>query len=131
MTNLKAICEACPAFRRGEVRAECWCSAIDDHPWEKNCEGARHRRWLSRIASGAPQCQPWTEAGRWYHLPSIPTMVFTCDKAHCVARHPRVRQLLDSRGFRNWSFFWGQSGSPYWAMIRPEYAKLLRDRDPP
>ncbi len=127
----KAKCQACPHFRRGQVRLETWCEFLDDQPGAaRNCEASRFARWQSRLVTERPTCGPWGEPG-WIHLPSIPTLVYTTDKPHCVARHPRVRQILDSRGFTNWKFFWGQAGTPYWAMIRPEYAALLRTYDPP
>ena len=65
------------------------------------------------------------------HIPSIKTVVYTTNKPHCVSRHPRVVEILNSRGFKNWEFFWGKAGEPYWEMIRPEYTALLRENDPP
>ncbi len=57
------ICECCPAFRRGQVHAETWCARFDDRPLAaKNCEGARHARWLLRLASERPapwHCRQW------------------------------------------------------------------------
>ncbi len=127
-------CQACPHFRRGAVRIESWCQALDDQPTAaRNCEAARYARWQARVTAAEPSCGPWADAGRgdWLYLPDIPTVVYTTDKPHCVARHPRVREILDSRGFSDWRFFWGKPGTPYWQMIRSEYAALLRDHDPP
>lgn len=127
----KAACSACPHFRRGEVRIETWCELLDDQPAAvRNCEASRFARWKSRLATERPTCGPWGQSG-WLHLPSIPTVVYTTDKPHCTARHPRVTEILDSRGYTNWRFFWGKPGEPYWQMIRSEYAALLRENDPP
>lgn len=61
----KAICKECPHFRRGAVHVETWCDRFDDQPQaEKNCEGARHRRWLGRIAAEPASCREWMEAAR-------------------------------------------------------------------
>ncbi len=131
LTLRQAACQACPHFRTGQVHAETWCAALDDQPAARNCEGARHGRWQARVTAAAATCGMWDPDPNWLYLPGIKTVVYTTDKPHCVARHPRVKAMLDGFGFRDWSFFWGQPGTPYWQMIRSEYAALLRDNDPP
>ena len=127
-----AACESCPHFRRGQVAIERWCAALDDQPTAaRNCEAARYARWQARITADPPTCGHRDQAGEWLYLPSIPTVVYTTHKPHCVVRHPRVKEILDSRGFTDWKFFWGKPGEPYWQMIRSEYAALLRNNDPP
>jgi len=69
--------------------------------------------------------------GQWIYLPDVPTIVYTCDKAHCVARHPRVRQILGDRKFSNWQFLFGASEYPYWIPIRRDWIEQLRQREPP
>ena len=64
-------------------------------------------------------------------LLTVPTVVYTTDRQHCVARHPHVKGILDSSGFANWSFFWGRPSIPYWNAMRSEYAALLREHEPP
>lgn len=68
---------------------------------------------------------------RRLHLPDVKTVVYTTDRPSGRARQPRIAAMLDGMGFRDWSFFRGRIGRPYWKMIRPEYAALLRDNEPP
>jgi hypothetical protein len=64
-------------------------------------------------------------------LPGVYTIVYTADRPHCTARHPRVTKILNSLKFTNWRFFHGRACTPYWDLIRPEYASLLRENEPP
>jgi hypothetical protein len=79
---------------------------------------------------GPETCDCWGDGGGIF-LPDVQTVVYTCDKPNCVARHPRVTRLLESLGFSDWRFHWGPVGVPYWLPIRADYASLLRDNEPP
>jgi hypothetical protein len=68
---------------------------------------------------------------RVFDLPAIRTIVYTADKPHCRARWPRIDNIMKSLGVRSWSLFVGKAGNPYWQAIRPEYASLLRQHEPP
>ena len=58
--NRRAICQACPAFRHGQVQAETWCERYDDQPAAlRNCEGARHGRWQARLCNENLSCGHW------------------------------------------------------------------------
>jgi hypothetical protein len=113
------------------------CRDCFDRPWgcwknqDCGCQNERKRQEKDATEAGHCPLNKWAEPERWIYLPGIHTVVYTTDKPHCTARHPRVRKILDDRRYANWEFFWGLPGEPYWKMIRGEYAALLRGNDPP
>ena len=83
--------QACPEFRRGEIRAETWCALADDQPQaEKNCDGAKHRRWRARTESGDcpkhlwPAAPPPREPCPSCDIPVPP--IRTLDDVHAAVR---------------------------------------------
>ena len=132
MIDVKAACEVCPHFRRGQVRVETWCSVFDDKPSApRNCEGERHKRWRARIAAGVLECGPWEPDATWLYLPDVPTVVYTADKQRFDQRRESIKQTLESLHFSNWRFVWGKPTEPYWAGTRADYAAILRDNQAP
>jgi len=69
--------------------------------------------------------------GQRLFLPEIKTIVYTADKPHCRARHAGITAMMRNFGFQNWGFYLGKAGEPYWQAIRPEFAAILRQHDPP
>jgi hypothetical protein len=85
---------------------------------------------------------PGPRPGHLY-LPGVKTVVYTVD-GRCrrgglhVQRQRRVAQYLTKFGFASWSFFFGRKADPSWkssegyaAAIVRDWAKLLRENDPP
>jgi hypothetical protein len=117
------------------------CHQCSDHPgtgcWKDREYGCTRERYqAAQRAAESGSCPIGRLAGNLpstgaIHLPSIHTVVYTVDKPNCTRRHPRVTEILDGFGFTDWSFFWGKPGNPYWQAIRPEYASLLRENEPP
>jgi hypothetical protein len=132
MTNLQereSICRECPQRRTAGLFR--WCAERDEtHGGYHDCSRSRSARFSARLTLPHATCDRWNTTGTLY-LPDIPTVVYTCDKPHCVARHPRVARLLESLDFTDWRFHWGPAGNPYWQPIRPDYVGLLRDHEPP
>ena len=61
----RSVCEACAAYRRGEIRIETWCRRFDDQPdAARNCEAARNARWAARVThdGAANACRQWLDA---------------------------------------------------------------------
>jgi hypothetical protein len=131
MTDLEqreAVCRVCPERRTaGTYR---WCTRDETHAEQHDCSRSRQSRFSARLTMERPTCDAWRPNGKIY-LPEIPTIVYSADKPHLLARHPRVTRLLTRLGFTDWRFFIGTPGDPYWAAIRPEYIRLLRENDPP
>ena len=132
MTGLEqreAVCRTCPERRASGLYR--WCAAKDaTHGENHDCSRSRSARFSARLTMDRPTCDAWKAEGGIY-LPDVPTVVYTCDKPRCVARHPRVTKLLTGMGFADWRFFWGTPGEPYWENIPREHAALLQSRDPP
>jgi hypothetical protein len=132
MTDLEqreSVCRTCPERRTSGLYR--WCAAKDEtHTERYDCSRSRSARFSSRLTRERPSCDAWRPEGK-IHLPDVPTVVYTCDKPNCVARHPRVTKLLTRLGFADWRFFWGTPGVPYWENIPREHAQLLRENEPP
>ena len=58
------------------------------------------------------------------HLPSLPTIVYTIPRNR--PRQQRVAKMLESLGFKQWSFLQGkEGGNPYWRSIYPDFIPLM------
>jgi len=116
-----AICGRCDERPTG-----CWKAIEYDCTTKYHAAGKR-----AAEMADCPIEKLGSRSGISYHLPNIKTLVYTVDKPHCIRRHKRVQKMLDGYGFLDWSFHYGPIGDPYWQAIRPDYAALLRDHEPP
>jgi hypothetical protein len=129
----KAICRTCPHFRVGPIRIEQWCHKFDDQPQaQRNCDGAKHRRFQTRLAAPEASCDLWTTDTPPIHLPSIKTIVYTTSWRRY--QHYQIHSLLTQRGFTDWHFHYGEKfegSGDFRAFIAMDYAKIFaREKAP-
>lgn len=61
VTRRREICGGCEHFRIGQVKIECWCEIHDLRPRMRNCDGAKHRRFVERLRDPQGECKK----GKW------------------------------------------------------------------